>query len=431
MHLHEGAGPDGRISRPNMFDQADYPASILPEGSGSARGAGDEAGGETPPEHSAVGDAGTRKLVINGRFLTQPLTGVQRYAREVVKAMDTLAAERHPAASPWDIELHHPPGDIQFDTYRQITIRQTGKRTGHLWEQIDLCASAKGRLLLNLANTAPVLHPAIVGTIHDVGVFAHGSAYSASFRLSYRLMFRFLVRRARRLFTVSSFSAQEIGRYCGIPPDTVAVAPNAADHIGNFAEDPEILDRLGLKPQEFVLAVGSRNPLKNLATVVRAFDHLGPDRPRLVIVGQRSAAIFQNAGGRNAAGQNADSADDDFLVPTGEISDGALRTLYRNAQCLVFPSFYEGFGIPPLEAMQEGCPVIASAASAIPEVCGDAILYCDPNSADDIAARIRELGGDGDLRQRLIHAGRERAAHYSWRNTALAIFGQLNGLKPL
>jgi len=299
MDLHEGAGPDDRISKPNMFDQTGYPVSTLPDASTSAERAGNK--------------AGTRKLVINGRFLTQPLTGVQRYAREVVKAMDTLAAERHPAALPWDIELHHPSGDIQFDTYRHIRIRQTGKRTGHLWEQVDLCASARGSLLLNLANTAPVLHPAIVGTIHDVGVFAHGSAYSASFRLSYRLMFRFLVRRARRLFTVSSFSAQEIGRYCGIPPDAVAVAPNAADHLGNSAEDPEILDRLGLKPQEFVLAVGSRNPLKNLTTVMRAFGRLGPDRPRLVIVGQRSAAIFQNA-----AGQDADNADGDFIVSTGE-----------------------------------------------------------------------------------------------------------------
>jgi glycosyltransferase involved in cell wall biosynthesis len=426
MDLHEGPGPDSRISKPNMFDQTGYSISALPETSTSASKANNDAVGNTFPERGAIGDAGTRKLVINGRFLTQPLTGVQRYAREVVKAMDTLAAERHPAALPWDIELHHPSGDIQFDTYRHIRMRQTGKRTGHLWEQVDLCASARGSLLLNLANTAPVLHPAIVGTIHDVGVFAHGSAYSASFRLSYRLMFRFLVRRARRLFTVSSFSAQEIGRFCGIPPDAVAVAPNAADHLGNSAEDPEILDRLGLKPQEFVLAVGSRNPLKNLTTVMRAFGRLGPDRPRLVIVGQRSAAIFQNA-----AGQDADDADGDFIVWTGEISDGALRTLYRNARCLVFPSFYEGFGIPPLEAMQEGCPVIASVASAIPEVCGDAILYCDPNSADDIAAKIRELGGDGDLRRRLIQAGRERATRYSWRNTALGIFGQLNGLKPL
>jgi glycosyltransferase involved in cell wall biosynthesis len=369
---------------------------------------------------AALGRA-PRRLVINGRFLGQPLSGVQRYAREVVKAMDRLAAESHQAAAFWDIELHHPPGEVLPDVYQCIRIRRTGKRSGHLWEQLDLPATAKGALLLNLANTAPVLHPAVVATIHDVGVFAHGSAYSASFRLSYRMMFRLLGWKAHQLLTVSSFSAREIGRYCGIRPEVIALAPNAADHLGNFTDDPSILDRLGLEPLRYVLAVGSRNRLKNVSAVVEAVRRLGADRPRLVIVGQKSAAIFQGA----------PIADEDFVIPTGAISDSALRSLYHNALCLAFPSFYEGFGIPPLEAMREGCPVIAAATSAIPEVCADAILYCDPSSPDDIAGRIARLSTDGDLRERLIGAGRERSTHYSWRATALSIFEQLNKSEPL
>jgi glycosyltransferase involved in cell wall biosynthesis len=369
---------------------------------------------------------GSRKLIINGRFLTQPLSGVQRYAREVVKAMDALAAERHGCAMTWNIELHHPPADVRLDAYRRIKVLRTGKRTGHLWEQIDLASSARGGLLLNLANTAPVIHPNVVGTIHDVGVFAQGAAYSAGFRVPYRLMFRILARRARRILTVSSFSAGEIGRFCGAPAGLIAVAPNAADHLGSTAEQPEIIERLGLRRKEFVLAVGSRNPLKNLSAVIQAFDLLGPDRPMLVIVGQQSASIFQN---RNDGKESSVQAD--HIVATGEISDGELRSLYRNARCLVFPSLYEGFGIPPLEAMQEGCPVIASAATAIPEVCGRAILYCDPHSPWDIAAKIAEIGRDGDLRRRLIEAGRLRSTRFSWRETALGIFNELNELTPL
>lgn len=365
----------------------------------------------------------SRRLVINGRFLTQPVTGVQRYAREVVKAMDALAAERHGSAVPWDIELHHPPDDVRLDAYRHIRIVGTGKRTGHLWEQIDLASSARNGLLLNLANTAPVFHSNVVGTIHDVGVFAHGSAYSASFRLSYRLMFRILARRARRILTVSSFSAGEIGRFCGASGDIITVAPNAANHLGSIVEEPEILERLGLRRSEYVLAVGSRNPLKNLSAVIEAFDLMGPDRPLLVIVGQQSASIFQNRNDRKDAGTQPN-----HIIPTGVITDGELRSLYRNARCLVFPSLYEGFGIPPLEAMQEGCPVIASAATSIPEVCGRAVLYCDPHNPRDIAAKIEEIGRDDGLRRRLIEAGRLRSTRFSWRETALGIFNELNEL---
>lgn len=414
-----------RAARPGIRTDSELPASFLADPEGTRAGSAPEATGIRKSAPVADRGAGSRKLVINGRFLTQPLTGVQRYAREVVKAMDILAAERHGCALRWTVELHHPPGEVRLDEYRHIRIVRTGKRTGHLWEQIDLAASARGGLLLNLANTAPVFHPNVVGTIHDVGVFAQGAAYSASFRLPYRLMFRILARRARRILTVSSFSAGEISRFCGAAADTIAVAPNAADHLGTTAEEPEIIERLGLRRKEFVLAVGSRNPLKNLSAVIQAFDLLGSDRPMLVIVGQQSAAIFQNRNGGN------DAARADHIVPTGEISDGELRSLYRNARCLVFPSLYEGFGIPPLEAMQEGCPVIASASSAIPEVCGRAILYCDPHSPRDIAAKIDGIGRDDDLRRRLIQAGRLRSAQFSWRETALGIFNELNELAPL
>jgi glycosyltransferase involved in cell wall biosynthesis len=420
MNPHQKAGSNGRLLNSELLEAHDHFPASRPED----RLEGLKTEAERHPTPAANGRTAAQKLVINGRFLTQPLTGVQRYSREVVKAMDALVTERHECTAPWIIELHHPPGDFRLDDYRHIRIVQTGKRKGHFWEQLDLKASARDGLLLNLANTAPVLHPNVVSIIHDVGVFAHGSVYSASFRLSYRLMFRILVRRARRLLTVSSFSAKEIIRYCGAPAAGIAIAPNAADHISQFPEVPEVLDRLGLRGRDYVLAVGSRNPLKNLASVIRALEGMGPDRPLLVVVGQKSAAIFQNRSDLVEPGDQAG-----FIVATGEVSDGALRTLYRNAHCLVFPSFYEGFGIPPLEAMQEGCPVIASRLSAIPEVCGDAILYCDPHSPEDIAAKVAILGRDDALRRRLIEAGRNRSARFSWRGTALEIFNHLNELR--
>jgi glycosyltransferase involved in cell wall biosynthesis len=356
--------------------------------------------------------------VINGRFLCQPLTGVQRYAREVVKAIDTLLEEDRDLAAKWSIELHHPPGQARPDQYRHIQTRQVGKRNGHLWEQLDLLSSARGTLLLNLGNSGPVLHPAMIGTIHDMGVFAHGEAYSFAYRTGYRILLRILARRARKLLTVSEFSAGEIIRYCGIDRDRIVVAQNAANHLGSVGLDPALLERLDLKPHSFVLAVGSRNRLKNIPAVVDAIGRLGAERPRLVVVGERRSAIFQNAPVVDAA----------YLTYTGPVSDAALRSLYRNALCLVFPSIYEGFGIPPLEAMQEGCPVVAAQTSALPEVCGNAVLYCDPGNPDDIADKIVALREDGVL-CRLAQAGKERSALFSWRNTAITILDHLREIR--
>jgi glycosyltransferase involved in cell wall biosynthesis len=418
MGLHEDATPDGAPSDPDGIAGPGRPVLTAPDRGSPNRGSPDT-GSLGEPAGSPVRPA-PRSLVINGRFLTQPLTGVQRYAREVVKAMDRLAADGHPAASAWTIEVQHPPAGASLDSYRTIRSLSVGKRSGHLWEQVDLPRAARGRLLLNLANTAPVLHPNIIGTIHDVGVFAHGDAYSTSFRLSYRMMFRYLMRRARLLFTVSAFSAGDIAQYCGNRAGAIAIAPNAADHLDNVPGEEAILDRLGLRNREYVLAVGSRNPLKNVGAAVKAVASLAPDPPPLVLVGQRAASIFQDASVEAA----------DFLIPTGEITDGELRGLYRNALCLVFPTRYEGFGIPPLEAMQEGCPVIASRLPVIREVCSDAIVYCDPDNPEDIAEKIRLLSRDAGYRRSLVEAGRSRAKAFSWEATAIAIFENMNALEP-
>jgi glycosyltransferase involved in cell wall biosynthesis len=153
--------------------------------------------------------------------------------------------------------------------------------------------------------------------------------------------------------------------------------------------------------------VSSQNPNKNFSAVAEALKLLGTDAPPCVIVGQPRSDIF--AGGLHGS---------PTLRFCGYVSDDALKALLDNALCLIYPSFYEGFGLPPLEAMARGCPVISSSTSALPETCGGAAMYCDPADPASLADAIKKVAKDAALRASMSLTGRERAATYRWSETA-------------
>ncbi|HYE50381.1 MAG TPA: glycosyltransferase family 1 protein [Azospirillaceae bacterium] len=347
-------------------------------------------------------------LVVNGRFLAQRLTGVQRYARELVTALDARLAERAEAGEPWPAVIHAPPDAADLAGLRHIALRRVGSRTGHAWEQLDLNASARGALLLNLGNTGPLLHPRQLVAIHDAGVYACPESYSAAFRAWYRVLYAVLGRRALKVLTVSRFSALELTRYAGIRAERLAVVPNAADHFAAQAPAADALARFGLEPGGYVFALGSASRAKNTAAVARAMAMLPEPRPLLVTAGHRDPRIFADTGESLGAG----------VRELGPVSDADLKALYGGALCLVFPSLYEGFGLPPLEAMIAGCPVVAARAASLPEVCGDAALYVDPHDPADIAAQVARVVADAGLRRELAERGRRRAADFGWRRSA-------------
>lgn len=318
-------------------------------------------------------------LAVNARFLAQDVTGVQRFCRETAAALAALRP----------VELLAPGGRIR----------------GQVWEQLCLPRLVGGRVLLNLGNTAPLVLQRQVVVIHDAATFDVPESYSAGFGAWYRLLHRGLARRGVRVATVSEFSRAAIGRHLGLDPAAIAVLGEGAEHMRRVPADRGILARLGLG-RPYVLAVGSAAPHKNLAALSATAAMLDARGMELVLTGDLASAVFAGA----ALPQPA------RLM--GRVEDAGLRALYEGAACLVFPSRHEGFGLPAVEAMGLGCPVVAARAGALPEVCGAAALYADPADPADIARAVAAVLDDAGLAARLAEAGRARAGGFTWAATA-------------
>ncbi|MBT9486701.1 MAG: glycosyltransferase family 4 protein [Rubrivivax sp.] len=339
-------------------------------------------------------------IYLNGKFRTQRITGVQRVATELVHALDVLQPAGH-----WVLLCPAGTPRLPLTHIEQRCVGPSGLPP-YLWEQTVLPWAARGGWLVSLAGGAPALARRDFAVLHDAAVFDHPEAYAWSFVTWYRWLFRHLADRGTRLLTVSSFSRRRLALRLGLAEDRLAVLPLGADHLGAVPPDLTVLDRLSLRRRPFILAVGSANPTKNLDFLARACVDLGPGAPVLVVVGGRHDRIF--ATGALPLG----------VVHAGPVADAELVALYRHALCLIFPSVYEGFGLPPLEAMACGCPVAAARAAAVPEACGDAALYFNPTDQEDLQRAISRLLTDGPLRDELRRAGRTQAAKWNWTAAA-------------
>lgn len=357
----------------------------------------------------------TAALAVNARFLTRPPTGVDRVARELIAALARRAdigalALLHP---PWPGTGLRGAADagpgaawlaaLDAEARRKVAMVPFGQWRGHVWEQLDLPRALRDRPLLSLCSTGPLLRRHHMVMIHDAQVWDVPQSYSRAFRLTYRLLLPVLARVAARVATVSRHSALRLERVGVVPTGRLRVVPNGADHILRVPPDPGTLERHGLRAGGYVLAIGSLAPHKNLRRLVTAAAARGPGAPPLVIAGGR-AGVFADAGIAGGPG----------LACLGRVTDGELRALYEGALALAFPSLTEGFGLPPLEAMLCGCPVIATTGGAVPETCGEAALYVDPMDGPGWTAALRRVEGDAALRDALVRRGRDWAARFTW-----------------
>ena len=349
------------------------------------------------------------KIFINGRFLSQKLTGVQRYAAEIVKAMDGLLAAGCSStplhSAEWTVLA--PLAASEELALDAIRIRNVGRLSGHAWDQVDLARAAAGGRLISLANSGPVLHSDQLVVIHDAQVFRRPDFFNWRYLTIHRTLDRLLARRAT-IATVSDFSRRELAAVLDLSAAAIPVFPNSAEHFAATTPDFTILDRLGLTSHRYFLSVGSMNRNKNISLAIEAARRLQrPDVPLVVVGGDNSKVFHGNA-----------TVADAGLILAGRLSDSEIAALYARALAFVFPSLYEGFGVPPLEAMLFGCPVIASTADAVRETCGNAAAYFDATNAGELHQRMLERLATGTISDDERNRQRERIAAFSWRQSA-------------
>lgn len=361
------------------------------------------------------------KFSINGRFLSQSLTGVQRYAAEMVKAMDLLLASKSAPPQLLDAEwqILTPPNAQMLAGLRRIQVKQVGTLQGHAWDQIDLARAAAGTRLVSLANSGPVLHRNHLVVLHDAQVFRRPDFFSWRYLALHRTLGHLLARRAT-IATVSAFSRNELAEVLSLDPASIPVVPNSAEHFASVDPDFSIIETLRLAPYQFFLFVGSMTKNKNVETAIRAAEQLGRTDFPLVVIGGDNSKVFGGGTTETRAG----------IVIAGRLKDQEIAALFARAAAFVFPSLYEGFGIPPLEAMYFACPVIASSAPAIRETCADAAVYFDPLDADELLARMRERIDLGRISPAEQERQRQRLATYSWARSAAIMLEFLGTLVP-
>lgn len=301
-----------------------------------------------------------------------------------------------------DILLHFPDQQniffVNCET-KPYTIREqidvlslTPKNTHLLWIPfINIPVLYKGKLLV---------------TVYDMNFLALPQFLSLPQRLYAKIVFRAIRHKANHVLCISEFSKREFLRLVpGKKVDVSAIPLGTASHWFTPTQNLE-------NPQDkpFFLFVGNVKPHKNLVRLLQAYERIALQIPHdLIIVGKKEGFIVSDT-----QALAYPSSLNERIVFTGHINDERLRQYYTHATALAFPSLYEGFGLPALEAMACSCPVLTSNVTALPEVCGDAAIYCDPYSVEDIAKQLLRLAKDEDLRKDLIAKGKKRAASFTF-----------------
>jgi glycosyltransferase involved in cell wall biosynthesis len=343
------------------------------------------------------------KIFINGKFLSQRTTGVQRFAMGILLAFDRILATLGNETGV--VLLCHPSAPNIQTQLSYIEQRHCGLKYLSLiaWEQIYLPFASANGYLICLGGSIPLFARRCIPTMHDAAVFLYPKAYKANFVRWYRFLFKQKASHAPFVITVSESSARDLKAF--LPDCNIRVIHNSAEHIKQVDADFSILSELSIYRGRYILAVGSLNPTKNFVTLVGAY--LAADLPidfHLVIVGSVNPDIFKETS----------FALNGRVISAGFVSDGQLRALYESATLFVFPSMYEGFGIPPLEAMLCDCPVIGADIAVVREVCGNAVAYFAPADCAALSNLIRKMLSDKNMRHELIVRGRRISRSFSW-----------------
>jgi glycosyltransferase involved in cell wall biosynthesis len=356
------------------------------------------------------------RIAVDAHAIGRHLTGNEVYVRSLLREFAVLDPE-----SEFTAYISEPGADQLVP--RRFTARQVAAdpyvRLG--WDLPRRLGEDKPDLV-HLQYTAPLINRTpVVVTVHDVSFIEHPEYFTLLRRAQLRFNVERTVRLARRIITVSEFSRDAILRAYSVSPDIVRVVPNAVSSefrvISRGRSTLEIRKRFGIRAP-FIFSVGDLQPRKNHIGLITAFASLAAAHPELnhhlVLTGQDTWFTPKVRAAAQASGVAS------RIHFTGFVSDADLVRLYNACDCFAFPSFYEGFGLPILEAMACGRAVACSNTSAMPEVADGAGLLFDPRNPASIARAIADILLDTDLRERMESRGLQRAAHFTWRKSAMA-----------
>jgi glycosyltransferase involved in cell wall biosynthesis len=349
------------------------------------------------------------KIVINGRFLTQKITGVQRFSIEIVKELDKIIDKDNE----YILVCPKKSKVVNNVDFENIKLESYGNFNGHIWEQIDLpkFVKTKKATLLNLYGAVPIFNPGIA-VIHDISFIVNPKFFSWRFRQFNKLMIRSIIKRSPFLFTVSEFTKSEILRFFHFDGNKIFVIGSGYEHIERIESDFSILERLKLKPKNFYLTVATLAPNKNLSFILNVAKM--NSNKIFVIVGSRDpklSKVFGSSKMKNVELKN--------VIYTGYIDDFQMKALYQYAEAFIFPSFYEGFGLPPLEALVCGTNIIVSNTTALSEIYKDVAFFIDPRDVSTLDKLIKNdsIFNDEPDKNKI----EELKSKYNWKNIALKI----------
>lgn len=307
-------------------------------------------------------------VIVNGRFLLHRITGVERYAREILSELDKIIEFD-------EIEMAIPPETENIPNYQNIKVIKIGKLHNRLWEHISFPRYVKKKkaVSLNLCNVAPLYDPGIV-CIHDLKIKARPQDFSKKFLLWYNFLFTNACKRAKKIITVSEFSKKEICKYYGVNSNRIVVITNAWQHYDRIDFDKRALSKYKLEKKQYYFSMCSLEPNKNFKWIAE-MARLNHDQI-FAVAGSINKTVFAEGLGFKCP---------ENMKLLGYVSDEEAKTLMRDCKAFLFPTFYEGFGIPPLEAISAGCKnIMVSDTEIMHEIFGSSVNFIDPKKTDTL-----------------------------------------------
>ncbi|MEZ7497291.1 glycosyltransferase family 1 protein [Flavobacterium sp. Arc3] len=341
------------------------------------------------------------------------MDGISRFSLEICKQLKKLGLDFKIIIPKW----------VVYENKEGFEIVQFGHLKSHFWEQIDLLRFLKSKgnpLLLNLSGLGPLFYKNQIITIHDLSFYDNKKWFSKAYTLFYSIATPISAKNALKILTVSDFSKTEITKYLKIDEGKIEVVYNAvANDLEKFSYNIQISPIVScVVDRKYILAVSSIDPRKNLQRLIDSFLELNLKDYKLVLVGKTSSHFNIKL-----------RSNPESVIFTGFVSDSDLSVLYKKCDFFIYPSLYEGFGIPPLEAMRNDCAVVVSDIPSLREVCSDAALYVDPFDNESIKNGILKIITDSKLKEELKLKGSSRSRFFKWEVSGVKVYDVINNIR--